>query len=179
MRVHTHIYYNFIFSLLLFFPPNLNYLFFFYFFTSHAYHLTSNNVSKKKKVTSNNMSFYKFQGTIIISQRVILRPQLLTQLAHVTSLEWWVHNFTIHDLSRKQIVTKVVVLAFSLHKLFYKKLSLWSFTFTCLLTYLISSTFQILLSFRPLPLLHFFRSLSLTASPNFSFSLFLHFVYQN
>ena len=119
------------------------------------------------------MSFYKFQGAIIISQRVILRPQLLTQLAHVTSLEWWVHIFTIHDLSRKQIVTKVVVLAFSLHKLFYKKLSLWSFTFTCLLTYLISSTFQILLSFRPLRLLHFFRSLSL--SQLHQISLFLSF----
>ena len=26
------------------------------------------------------MSFYKFQGAIIISQRVILRPQLLTQV---------------------------------------------------------------------------------------------------
>ena len=66
------------------------------------------------------MSFYKFQGAIIISQRVILRPQLLIQLAHVISLEWWVHSFTIHDLSRKQIVTKVVVLAFSLHNCFIK-----------------------------------------------------------
>ena len=118
------------------------------------------------------MSFYKFQGVIIISQRVMLRPQLLTQLAHVASLEWWVHNSIIHNLSHKQIVAKVVILAFSLHKLFYKKLSLWSFTFTCLLTNLISTTFQILLSFRSLPLLHFFWSLSHSFTKFLFFSLF-------